>query len=133
MARETHKSYCRFCHNYCALEVDVEDRRPIAVRGDASDPVYGGYTCIKGRQLPEQWAHPERLLRPLQRQPDGSFAEASSEAALDAIAEQVAAIVREIGSSTNRLVSTDHHFDPITGMARQSAIPVNVRLAPPAG
>ena len=37
--------------------------------------------------------------------------------------------VREIGSSTNRLVSNERGFDPITGMARQSAIPVNVRPA----
>jgi anaerobic selenocysteine-containing dehydrogenase len=35
--------------------------------------------------------------------------------------------VREVGSSTNRLLSNDAEFDPITGMARQSAIPVNVR------
>ena len=35
--------------------------------------------------------------------------------------------VREIGSSTNRLLSSDAEYDPITGMARQSAIPVNVR------
>jgi anaerobic selenocysteine-containing dehydrogenase len=35
--------------------------------------------------------------------------------------------VREVGSSTNRLLSNEREFDPITGMARQSAIPVNVR------
>jgi anaerobic selenocysteine-containing dehydrogenase len=39
--------------------------------------------------------------------------------------------VREIGSSTNRLVSNERDYDPISGMARQSAIPVNVRPAPP--
>jgi anaerobic selenocysteine-containing dehydrogenase len=38
--------------------------------------------------------------------------------------------VREIGSSTNRLISNEHDYDPITGMARQSAIPVNVRPLP---
>ena len=38
--------------------------------------------------------------------------------------------VREIGSSTNRLVSNETDFDPISGMARQSAIPVNLRAAP---
>jgi anaerobic selenocysteine-containing dehydrogenase len=36
--------------------------------------------------------------------------------------------VREIGSSTSRLVDDASDFDPISGMARQSAIPVNVRL-----
>ena len=60
MPIRTTKSYCRFCHAYCAIEVDVEDNRVVAVRGDASNPVYGGYTCIKGRQLPEQHSHPER-------------------------------------------------------------------------
>ncbi len=35
--------------------------------------------------------------------------------------------VRSIGSTTNRLVSTDRDFEPISGIPRQSAIPVNVR------
>jgi anaerobic selenocysteine-containing dehydrogenase len=35
--------------------------------------------------------------------------------------------VRTLGSNTSRLVATDRDYDPITGMARQSAIPVNVR------
>jgi anaerobic selenocysteine-containing dehydrogenase len=37
--------------------------------------------------------------------------------------------VREIGANTGRLVATDRDYDPITGMARQSAIPVNLRPA----
>lgn len=35
--------------------------------------------------------------------------------------------VRKQGSSTNRLVSDEQHFDPITGQARQSAIPVAIK------
>ncbi|MYI85886.1 MAG: hypothetical protein F4081_03655, partial [Dehalococcoidia bacterium] len=58
---ETRKSFCRFCHAYCAIEVDLEDNRAVAVRGDASDPIYGGYTCIKGRHLPDQHNHPDRI------------------------------------------------------------------------
>ena len=92
MAATTHKTYCRFCHNYCAFEVDVEDGRAVAVRGDASDPVYGGYSCIKGRQLPEAHAHPERVTRPLKRLPDGSYAEIPLAQALDEIAARVSAI-----------------------------------------
>ena len=34
--------------------------------------------------------------------------------------------VREIGSSTNRLTSDEVDFDPITGQALQSAIPVRI-------
>jgi anaerobic selenocysteine-containing dehydrogenase len=38
-------------------------------------------------------------------------------------------LVRQIGSSTNRLVNLDKHYEKYTGMAWQSAIPVNVRVA----
>ncbi|MFZ1834882.1 MAG: molybdopterin dinucleotide binding domain-containing protein, partial [Pseudomonadales bacterium] len=38
--------------------------------------------------------------------------------------------VRAQGSSTNRLVNDETCFDPITGQARQSAIPVSVRRVP---
>ena len=37
--------------------------------------------------------------------------------------------VREIGTPTNRLVSTDRDYDPVTGMVVQSAIPVAVEAA----
>lgn len=37
----------------------------------------------------------------------------------------------DIGS-TNRLVTTERDFEPISGMPRQSAIPVNVRPLAPA-
>ena len=36
--------------------------------------------------------------------------------------------VRQQGSSTNVLASDEKYFDPITGQARQSAIPVNIRV-----
>ena len=54
MASETRKSYCRICSAFCAIEARIENGRVTSVRGDASDPVTGGYTCIKGRQLPHQ-------------------------------------------------------------------------------
>jgi anaerobic selenocysteine-containing dehydrogenase len=38
--------------------------------------------------------------------------------------------VRDIGTPTNRLVSTTDVFDPVTGMAVQSAIPVQVTKSP---
>jgi anaerobic selenocysteine-containing dehydrogenase len=30
---ETRKSFCRFCHVVCGIEVDAENGRPVAVRG----------------------------------------------------------------------------------------------------
>ena len=94
---ETKKSFCRFCHAFCAIEVDVEENKVIEVRGDTSDPIYGGYTCIKGRHLPDQHNHPERLRTSLKRMPDGSFQPIPSEQALDEIAEKLRAIIDEHG------------------------------------
>ena len=82
----TKKTYCRFCHNYCAMEVDIVDGKPVAVRGDVSDPVFGGYTCIKGRQLVDVYDHETRIKAPLKKMPDGSWKEISSKQAMDEIA-----------------------------------------------
>ncbi|MBH77426.1 MAG: oxidoreductase [Dehalococcoidia bacterium] len=94
---ETKKSFCRFCHAFCAIEVDIEDNKVVEIRGDKSDPIYGGYTCIKGRHLPEQHNHADRLRSSLKRMPDGSFKPISSEQALDEIAEKLRGIIDEHG------------------------------------
>ena len=39
---QTRKTFCRFCHANCAIEVDIDDGRAVAVRGDTSDPLFGG-------------------------------------------------------------------------------------------
>ena len=61
---ETKKSFCRFCHASCGIEVDVEENRVLAVRGDPDNVVSQGYTCIKGRAELERIYHPDRLLGP---------------------------------------------------------------------
>ena len=37
---------------------------------------------------------------------------------------------REKGSNVQRLIPDDQHYDPVTGLALQSAVPVNVFAAP---
>ncbi len=117
MSLTTHQSYCRVCHAYCALEVDVEDGRVAAVRGDRNDPVYGGYTCIKGRQLPEMMEHPARLRSSLRRRPDGSFEEISTEQALDEIADRVGRIIEEKGSRAVATYCGTHAFQNSVALA----------------
>ena len=92
----THKSFCRFCHACCAIEVDVADGKAVKVRGDRGNSMFRGYTCIKGRELPAQHNHPDRLRSSLRRKGD-EFEEISSEQALDEIAEQVRAIIDKHG------------------------------------
>ena len=92
MAGVLRKTFCRYCHAYCPMEVEVQGNRAVAVRPDRDNALYGGYTCIKGRQLVEQMYQPERLLSPQKRGPAG-FGPTSSAAALDEIAERLRRII----------------------------------------
>jgi formylmethanofuran dehydrogenase subunit B len=94
---QTKSTFCRVCHASCPMEVDVVDNRVIAVRGVMDDPLFEGYTCIKGRQLPDQMADPNRLRAPLRRRPDGTFEETSSPEALDEIAAELRRIIDTYG------------------------------------
>src|SRR5438094_322926 len=89
---ETHRSFCRFCHAVCGIEVDIEDGRVLDVRGDKHHPVSHGYLCVKGKELAAQHAHPERLRGAKKRTTDGTFEDLPSEQALDEIAARRRAI-----------------------------------------
>jgi len=95
---QTRPSICRFCHAGCAILVDIDDEgRPVRVRGDRDNPVYRGFTCEKGRQLPAQHRHPDRLLHSMRRGGDGRHEPIASTQAMDEIAARVSAIVAEHG------------------------------------
>jgi anaerobic selenocysteine-containing dehydrogenase len=93
---ETKKTFCRFCHVFCGLEVDVEDNRVIGVRGDHDNPVSEGYTCPKGRAEVERINHPDRL-RSSQKKVGEEFTDIGSQQAIDEIGAKLKAIVEEHG------------------------------------
>lgn len=94
---ETHHTFCRFCHASCPIEVDVKAGQAVAIRGVPEDPLFAGYTCIKGRQIPEQMTHPSRLRSSLRRRADGTFEEISSVEAMDAIGAELRRILDTYG------------------------------------
>jgi anaerobic selenocysteine-containing dehydrogenase len=99
MATRQARSYCRICSAHCGVVLTIEDgtERILAVKGDKENPLSRGYVCFKGLQAEEAHHGPQRLLRPLKRQPDGSFAEIGSEQALDEIADKLRGIVERGG------------------------------------
>ncbi len=101
MAIETKRSFCRVCHAACPIEVDVlhdnGQSRVVDVRGVPDDPLFEGYTCIKGRQLPAQINHPDRLRSSYRRESDGHLTAIASTEALDEIAAKLAAIIEQYG------------------------------------
>lgn len=94
---ETKISMCKICPAYCPIEVTIENGRAVKVVGDRLSPLYKGYTCPKGRALPESHNHPERLLHSQKRQPDGSYKAIPTRQAIDEISDKLKAIIAEHG------------------------------------
>lgn len=120
MATEQVKTYCRFCHAYCPMVATVEDNRLIAIGPDTDNEIYGGYTCVKGRQMLEQIYHPQRLERSQKRLPDGSFTAIDSQTAMDEIADRLQTILAKYGPRSIASYNGTYSFQNSAahGMAR---------------
>ncbi|MWA04813.1 molybdopterin-dependent oxidoreductase [Actinomadura sp. LD22] len=93
----TRRTFCRICPMGCPLRVTVEQGRVVAVTGDREDPIYRGFSCVKGRAQPAFLNDPARLRHPLQRLPDGSHRRIGVEDALDEIAAVLARLIDRRG------------------------------------
>ncbi|MDP6145170.1 MAG: molybdopterin-dependent oxidoreductase [Acidimicrobiales bacterium] len=100
MKVEIKRSFCRICHAGCPIDVEFVDGKPAKIHGVEEDPLFEGYTCVKGRQIPDQINSPSRIRYPLKKMPDGHFEEISSTQALDEIAERLEKIIRDHGPSS---------------------------------
>lgn len=112
MARREHKSFCRICPALCGVVVTVEDDRVLAVKGDPDHPVSGGYTCPKGRSLPDFHHAPNRLDAPLLRTQD-ELVPVSWERTLDDLQRTIEEVVSAHGpSAVGAYLGTGSAFDP---------------------
>jgi anaerobic selenocysteine-containing dehydrogenase len=84
---------CRNCGSTCPIIVTLDGERVVKVEGDFAAPLYRGYTCPKGRMLPQEHHNPQRLLHSLKRLPDGRRVPISSEQLVEEVAERLARIV----------------------------------------
>lgn len=83
------KTACILCECNCGLEVLLDDRRLVKIRGDKAHPQSQGYTCEKPLRLDRYQNGPHRITSPLRRRPDGSYEEIDWETALDEIAAKL--------------------------------------------
>lgn len=93
-----HHRNCHLCEAMCGIVLETEGDQVVAVRGDEADPFSRGHVCPKAPALAEIHADPDRLKAPLQRVGD-DFVEVGWDAALDAVAERLAAIQKAHGRS----------------------------------
>ena len=118
---ETHYAICRFCHAFCGIKVDVEDGRIAKVLGDKENPMYHGYSCIKGRQLPSQHYIPDRMIRSAKRQDSGDYAPIDNQLAMDEIAEKLQKIIDQHGPRSVAVYTGTFSFMyPASGAAATS-------------
>jgi predicted molibdopterin-dependent oxidoreductase YjgC len=89
-------SLCRVCNKGCPLVLEVAEGRVLSVRGDRDNPLFGGYTCVKGRAMPSFLHDPARLLHSQVRTAAG-FRPIPVERAMDEIATRLQAILAEHG------------------------------------
>ena len=97
MVSSTSRTFCRICHAACPVEVEIEENKVISVRGVKEDPLFKGYTCIKGRQIPAQINSQERLRFHLRKAQDGHFEEIARDEGLDEVAKKLEEIIEQHG------------------------------------
>lgn len=90
-------SFCRVCNNGCPILVEVQDGRAVKVVGDPDGPLHEGYSCHRGRALPEVTNAPDRLLHSQRRRADGTHEPIGAEQALDEIAVALQDVVHRHG------------------------------------
>jgi len=88
---------CRLCSAHCGVLATVIDGKLAEVKGDPDNPMYKGYTCPKGRALPEFHNNPTRLLHSQKRQADGTYTSVPVARAMDEIAQKLQEIVEQHG------------------------------------
>ena len=112
---------CRFCHATCGLKVTIEDGRVTRILGDLDNPVYHGYSCVKGRNYHEFHADPARVLHPLQRDSAGELRPVDLSTALAGIAGRLRSILATHGPRAVAMYGgTFSHFCPAGVMLRDA-------------
>lgn len=91
------KIFCGICEASCGLIATVQDGEILKLRGDPDHPQSQGFICPKGASFASIRNDPDRILRPLQRQADGSFREVDWDTALDDIGARLRAGIKHHG------------------------------------
>ena len=90
------------CPDTCSIIAEVEDGRPVRLKGDPHHPITAGFLCGKvAAGYLDRYNSPDRLLHPLRRvgpRGGGRWERIGWDAALDEVAAQVRATVDRHGS-----------------------------------
>ncbi len=91
---------CNLCEAICGLELTIEDRQVVGVRGHRADPLSRGHICPKGVAIADVYTDPDRLRRPVRRVGEGlgaTWQEIGWDEAFDLVADNLARVIEEHG------------------------------------
>lgn len=71
MSPTTHYRTCNLCEAMCGLEIKVEGKQILSIKGDKEDVFSHGHVCPKATALADVYADPDRLKFPVRRTEDG--------------------------------------------------------------
>jgi len=89
-AAEWHKTSCILCESNCGIEVKVDGRQFVRIRGNKDHVESAGYTCEKALRLNHYQNHRARLTSPMRRRPDGTYEEIDWDTAIREVAQKLA-------------------------------------------
>ena len=92
------QTLCRMCDTRCAINVHLKDGIVVDITPFNHHPVNQGRMCPRGSAAIDLFYHPQRILKPMKRQPDGTFNKISWKRALDEIAEKILQLNDKFGA-----------------------------------
>ncbi|MFO0722194.1 MAG: molybdopterin-dependent oxidoreductase [Myxococcota bacterium] len=99
-APEWKPTACILCECNCGLEVQLEGRHLVRLRGDKRHPSSRGYACEKPHRLDHYQNGADRLTTPLRRTKSGDFEPIDWETAIREVAERLAEVRDRFGGET---------------------------------
>jgi assimilatory nitrate reductase catalytic subunit len=101
------KTHCCFCGQQCGIQLKVKDNVVIGFEPWSDFPFNQGMLCPKGVKRYLQGAHPDRLLRALQRDPSSptGFRELPYEEAIARVASAIDRIQSQYGKDAMAVLS----------------------------
>ena len=106
---------CPLCEAICGLEMQFEDGRMVAIRGDDADPFSRGHVCPKGNAILDLEADPDRLTSPM-RKVDGQWQAIGWDEAFQLAGSSLADIQKSHGAASVATYLGNpnvHHFGHI--------------------